>query len=207
MTHWLTPPPRLAAVRAQSLGIRRFLASSRSALSTRNVELAGAERDRFTISRARAQAPLAALAGLGGVVSTALDVAVLTALVESGCAVGPAAWIGTLAGAALAFGWNRRYVFGDRSALRWQQVACFALVALVGAVALALSMHVAVTLCGLPYLVAKAVCAVLVFAVWNLPAQRRFVFPSARPQTFAAAAVSSSRFPRSLDAGASSTSF
>lgn len=141
------------------------------------------------LSGARLQA---AIAGLGGVVSTGLDFAVLATLVESGCAVGPAAWLGTCAGAALGFGWNRRFVFADRSPLRWQQVACFAFVALVGAVAMAVSMHVAVAFCGLPYLIAKALCAVLVFAVWNLPAQRRLVFPS---------------FSRSLDAGASSPSF
>jgi putative flippase GtrA len=144
------------------------------------------------LAEVRAQAPLAALAGLGGVLSTGLDVAVLTTLVEGGCAVGPAAWLGTCVGAALGFGWNRRVVFGDRSPLRWQQVACFAFVALVGSVAMALSMHVAVALFGLPYLLAKGLCAVLVFVVWNLPAQRRFVFPA---------------FPRSLGAGASSTSF
>lgn len=143
----------------------------------------------------RAQAPMAALAGLGGLVSTALDVAVLTVLVESGCAIGPAAWIGTLAGAALAFGWNRRFVFADRSALRWQQVACFAAVALVGAIALAVSMHVAVHVCGLPYLIAKALCAVLVFAVWNLPAQRRFVFPTAKAPAFSPALSSLPSLP------------
>lgn len=187
MTSWLPPTPQLAEVRAQ----------------------------------AAAAAPMAAMAALGGVVSTGLDVAVLTVLVESGCAVGPAAWVGTLAGAALAFGWNRRFVFGDRSALRWQQVASFAFVALVGAVALAVSMHLAVSLCGLPYLAAKGLCSVLVFAAWNLPAQRRFVFSPSKPparsslqpalqrslQPSGRSPALPSQFPRSLDAGASSTSF
>lgn len=121
----------------------------------------------------------AALAGAGGVASTGLDVAVLTALVETGCPVGPAALCGALAGAVLAFSFNRRFVYGDRSKLRWQQVACFAAVALIGAMAMAMAMHLTADILGAPYLLAKAGCAVLVFALWSMPAQRRFVFPSA----------------------------
>lgn len=122
---------------------------------------------------------IAALAGAGGVASTGLDVAVLTALVESGCPVGPAALCGALAGAVFAFSFNRRFVYADRSRLRWQQVVCFAAVALIGALAMALAMHLTVDVAGVPYLLAKAGCAVLVFALWSLPAQRRFVFSPA----------------------------
>lgn len=120
---------------------------------------------------------IAALSGAGGVASTGLDVAVLTALVESGCPVAPSALCGAIAGAVLAFSFNRRFVYGDRSKLRWQQVVCFAAVALIGALVMALAMHLSVDVLGVPYLLAKAACAVLVFALWSLPAQRRFVFP------------------------------
>lgn len=122
---------------------------------------------------------IAALAGAGGVASTGLDVAALTALVESGCPVGPAALCGALAGAVFAFSFNRRFVYADRRKLRWQQVVCFAAVALIGALAMALAMHLTVDVAGVPYLLAKAGCAVLVFALWSLPAQRRFVFSHA----------------------------
>jgi putative flippase GtrA len=119
----------------------------------------------------------AALSGVGGVASTALDVAVLTALIEAGCSVAPAALCGAATGAVLAFWFNRRFVFEDRTPLRWQQAACFAAVALVSAVAMAIAMHLTVNVLGIPYLLAKALCAVAVFALWSLPAQRRFVFP------------------------------
>ena len=121
----------------------------------------------------------AALSGVGGVTSTALDVGVLTALIEAGCAVAPAALCGAGVGAVLAFWFNRRFVFEDRTPLRWQQAASFAAVALVGAVAMAIAMHLTADVLGIPYLLAKALCAVAVFALWSLPAQRRFVFPHA----------------------------
>lgn len=134
----------------------------------------------------------AALSAVGGVTSTALDVGVLTALVEAGCAVGPAALCGASAGAVFAFVFNRRFVFEDRTSLRWQQAVCFAAVALVGAVAMAIAMHLTVDVLGVPYLIAKAVCAVALFAMWSLPAQRRFVFPHASAAPSLRAALSRS---------------
>ncbi len=121
----------------------------------------------------------AALASLGGVLSTALDAAVLMVLVETGCSVGPAALMAACAGAVLGFCFNRRVVFADRSPVRWQQAASAAAVALVGAFALAIAMFVTSDLLGVPYLLAKAVCAVVVFAIWSFPAQRYLVFPAA----------------------------
>jgi putative flippase GtrA len=121
----------------------------------------------------------AVLSGAGGVTSTALDVGVLAALVEAGCPVAPAALCGASAGALLAFWFNRRFVFEDRTPLRWQQAVCFTAVALIGAVVMAVAMHLTASVLGIPYLLAKALCAVTVFALWSLPAQRRFVFPPA----------------------------
>ena len=43
-------------------------------------------------------------------------------------------------------------------------------------------MQVVAVWVGVPYLLAKVVCAAAVFAVWSFPAQRRLVFTD-RPQT------------------------
>jgi putative flippase GtrA len=118
----------------------------------------------------------AAVAGLGGVVATLVDVATLSALVESGCAIAPAALAGASAGAVAAFWFNRHVAFRDHSPLGCRQVARAGVVALVTALAMAAAMQLTAVVLGIPYLVAKALCAVLVFTLWSLPAQRRFVF-------------------------------
>jgi putative flippase GtrA len=129
-----------------------------------------------------------AFAGLGGLVATLVDVATLTALVESGCAIAPAALAGACAGAVSSFWFNRWFAFRDRSPLQWRKIASFAAVALVSALTMAVAMQLTAVVLGIPYLVAKAICAVLVFALWSLPAQRRFVFVN---QLDAAASTSS----------------
>lgn len=121
----------------------------------------------------------AVLASCGGLLATVLDAGLLLLLVEAGCPVGPAALLAASAGAVFGFGFNRRVAFSDRSPLRWQQAASATLVAVVGAIAMAVSMHIAVELGGLPTLLAKALCALLVFLLWSLPAQRYLVFPTA----------------------------
>lgn len=118
----------------------------------------------------------ALLAGLSGLAATALDVAVLASLMERGCPVALAAWLGAAAGAAASFLLSRRLAFRDTSPLGWPQIARFATVAASSAAVMALAMHVTSTIFGVPYLLAKAGCAVAVFALWTLPAQRRFVF-------------------------------
>ena len=45
--------------------------------------------------------------------------------------------------------------------------------------ALAIAMYLTADVLGVPYLLAKAVCAVAVFAIWSFPAQRYLVFPAA----------------------------
>ena len=116
------------------------------------------------------------MAGLGGLVATTLDVVVLASLVERGCPVAAAAWLGAASGAVASFLVSRNLAFADRSPLSWAQVARFAGVALASAAVMALAMHVVAVVFGVPYLLAKALCGVTVFALWTLPAQRRFVF-------------------------------
>lgn len=131
-----------------------------------------------------------AIAGLGGLAATLVDIATLTILVESGVAIAAASLLGACAGAAVSFTFNRRIAFRDRSSLRWQQLAIFAAVALTSGVAMAVAMEISAVVLGVPYLLAKLICSVLVFCLWSLPAQRRFVFP--RP--FDATVPSSSSF-------------
>jgi putative flippase GtrA len=154
-----------------------------SSLSLPAVHVPRAARPAPARSTAAASAPgrasQAVLLGLGGVGATAVDVAVLSALVQTGCAVAVAAWLGACVGAVFSYGYNRRVAFRDRSAVRAAQIARFAAVALTSAMAMAAAMHVATALLGAPYLLAKAACSVLVFALWTLPAQRRLVFPAA----------------------------
>jgi putative flippase GtrA len=115
-------------------------------------------------------------AGLGGLAGTALDVAVLVTLVESGAPISVAAFAGAAAGAAVCFTLNKRLAFGDRTPLSARQLGTFAAVAAVSATLMAIAMHLATHEARLPYLLAKALCAATVFAVWSYPAQRRLVF-------------------------------
>jgi putative flippase GtrA len=122
-------------------------------------------------------------AGLGGIVGTVFDVAVLVALVESGAPVALAAFLGAAAGAVVCFTVNKRWAFRDPSPLALRQVAAFTAVAAVTATLMAIAMHVATHELHLPYLVSKAMCAAVVFATWSYPAQRRLVFRGiARPR-------------------------
>ncbi len=110
---------------------------------------------------------------LGGGLGTAVDLAVLTSLVESGAPVAASAFAGALAGAGVCFALNKYVAFRDRSPLRLRQVGAFALVAIASALIMALSMQLVAVVLGVPYLLAKLVCAAVVFAVWSYPAQKR----------------------------------
>lgn len=124
---------------------------------------------------ARRARPIAA-ASLGGILSTAIDVAVLAALYGSGVAVSLAAFLGAAAGAVVGFVCNKYLAFRDRRPPDLRQVVSFALVALGAAAFMAVAMHVACVRGHVPYLTAKLVCAALVFVCWSYPAQRRLVF-------------------------------
>ena len=119
-------------------------------------------------------APLAA--GLGGVLGTAVDVVVLAALVERGAAIAPSAFAGSVAGAGVSFVISKYVAFGDRSPVRLRQVAAFGLVGATTALLTAIAMQLAAVVMGVPYLLAKALCAAGLFVLWSYPAQRRLVF-------------------------------
>ena len=121
-----------------------------------------------------------AAAGLGGVVGTALDVGVLVLLVEHGAPVAVAAFFAAAAGAVLNFVVNKYVAFRDRTRVTPQQLVRFGLVAVATALWMALAMQLVAVELGVPYLLAKLICAVVVFAVWTYPAQRRLVFRVAR---------------------------
>ncbi|HUQ07697.1 MAG TPA: GtrA family protein [Kofleriaceae bacterium] len=118
-------------------------------------------------------------ASVGGLTSTTVDIIVLTILVESGMGVALAAFLGAAAGAAICFLLNKYIAFRDHRPIDLRQVVMFAGVAFGTASFMALSMHLACVHGHLPYLAAKVVCGLVVFACWSYPIQRRFVFVTA----------------------------
>jgi putative flippase GtrA len=115
-------------------------------------------------------------AGAGGAVGSMLDVAVLVLLVEHHAPIAAAAFCGAAAGAVANFTLNKYFAFRDRSPITGRQLARFGLVAVATALLMAAAMQLVAVWLGVPYLIAKLVCAALVFAVWTYPAQRRLVF-------------------------------
>jgi putative flippase GtrA len=113
---------------------------------------------------------------MGGAVATAVDVSVLVLMVRHGSPIAGAAFCGAAAGAVMNFVWNKYIAFRDRSPISGRQLARFGLVAVATAALMAFAMHVAAVELGVPYLLAKLLCAVCVFAAWTYPAQRRLVF-------------------------------
>lgn len=113
---------------------------------------------------------------LGGAVGTAVDVSVLVLMVQHGVAIAASAFAGAVAGAAMNFALNKYVAFRDRSPITGLQLARFGIVAVATATLMALAMQLVAVKLGVPYLVAKLVCAAVVFAAWTYPAQRRLVF-------------------------------
>ena len=122
-----------------------------------------------------------AAAGLGGIGATVTDVTLLVLMVKSGTPVALAAFICAACGAAVGFTMNKYIAFRDRSPVSLEQCARFAVVAVVTALFMALSMHVFAVKLGVNVLAAKLICSALVFLAWTYPAQRRLVFRR-RPQ-------------------------
>jgi putative flippase GtrA len=121
------------------------------------------------------------LAGAGGIVGTAVDVLVLAALLRLGVSVALAAGVGALSGAVICFAANKYVAFRDHTSLSAKQCGAFGLVAVGTALLMAIAMHATVVGLGLPVLVAKALCAIVMFFAWSLPAQKRFVFETRDP--------------------------
>lgn len=115
-----------------------------------------------------------------GVIATSVDVAALIALVELlGSHVTLAAFFAATFGAITNFLINKYWAFRDPAPLELRQVTVYAFVSLVTAAFVAATVHVLAVLMHLPYLLAKAIAAALVFVVWTYPAQSRLVFPPA----------------------------
>ena len=108
-------------------------------------------------------------------------IGVLVLLVENHAPVAAAAFCGAAAGAVLNFALNKYLAFRDRTPIHRRQLARFALVAVATALLMASAMQLVAVKLGVPYLLAKLVCAAVVFAVWTYPAQRRLVFRRAVP--------------------------
>jgi putative flippase GtrA len=119
--------------------------------------------------------------GFGGVVATAVDVSVLIQMVEHGAPIAGAAFCGAAIGAAVNFTVNKYVAFHDRSPISARQLGRYAVVALATAVLMALAMHLVAVVLGVQYVLAKLICAIVVFAAWTYPAQRRLVFRRAAP--------------------------
>ena len=114
--------------------------------------------------------------GVGSVAAGVLDMAVLIALVETGTPVGIAAFIAAVCGGILHFAWGKYLTFRDRTPLAIGQMARFTAVALATALLLAVTVHLSAVELHIPYVLAKVLCSVVVFAGWTYPAQRYFVF-------------------------------
>lgn len=120
--------------------------------------------------------------GASGALATAVDVALLVVLVELvGVYVTVAAFLAATAGGVANFLVNKFWAFRDRSRIDLRQVSSYAFVSVTTACFVALSVHVFAVLMGMPYLIAKAVAAFLVFLLWSYPAQAKLVFPEAPP--------------------------
>ena len=115
-------------------------------------------------------------AGIAGIAGTGIDVAVLVLLVARHVSIPLATFLAALAGAGMSFVISKYVAFRDRSSLCFRQVARFGAVAMATALIMALAMQLVAVVMGVPYLLAKGICAAVVFAIWSYPAQRLFVF-------------------------------
>lgn len=126
-------------------------------------------------------------AGFGGIAATLVDVAVLILLVEViGLSIPVSAFLASSAGAAMNFVLNKYIAFRDRSPITIRQLARFGAVAVATALLMALAMKLVAVELGVPYIVAKLLCAVTIFMVWTYPAQRKLVFSAREERVIAA---------------------
>ena len=119
----------------------------------------------------------AVTAGINGGISTAVDVGSLVLLHgHLHVPVALAAFVASTAGGVANFVLNKYVAFQDHSPVTANQLGRFGGVALVTACLLALTMQIVAVWCGVEYVVAKCICAAIVFLIWTYPAQRRLVF-------------------------------
>ncbi|MBA3817998.1 MAG: GtrA family protein [Deltaproteobacteria bacterium] len=121
-------------------------------------------------------------AGLGGAVGSVFDFAALVLLVEhSSASIPVSAFLAAGAGAVVCFLMNKYIAFRDRSPVRLEQLVRFGMVAVATAFLTAFGMKLVAVDLGVPYPLAKAICAAAVFVTWTYPAQSRLVFRRAVP--------------------------
>jgi putative flippase GtrA len=138
---------------------------------------------RATASEARGTGLWATLGRhqLGAVAATAVDFAVMIALVER---FGVSPVVGTAAGATLGaftnFALGRIWVFPRHSGHWAAQAARYALVSAASAGLNTLGEHLVYDVARLQYVVARVLVSIAVSLLWNFPMQRRFVFREGR---------------------------
>ena len=116
-----------------------------------------------------------------GVAGTVVDFTAMACFVEiMRLGYGIAAASASLVGAVLCFALNRYWAFGDVSPLRADQLARFALIVLGTMLMVATTVHVLAGTLHVAYLAAKAIAAVVVFAIWTYPMQARVFAPNAK---------------------------
>jgi CDP-diacylglycerol--glycerol-3-phosphate 3-phosphatidyltransferase len=121
--------------------------------------------------------PLLARHQLGSLAATVVDFTTMTLLVELGAA-NPvqATFAGATVGAMTNFLLGRRWIFRASHQAPGPQAIRYAIVSATSAGLNALGEHIAHDDLGVQYVVARAIVAVTVSHVWNLPMQRFFVF-------------------------------
>jgi putative flippase GtrA len=120
-----------------------------------------------------------AASGIAGLGATSVDVGALALQVHHGVHVALAAFVSATIGAVAGFVLNKYVAFRDRAPVTLVQLVRFAVVALGTALLVAGGMELIAVQLRVPYLAAKALCSLAVFAAWTYPAQRRLVFAAA----------------------------
>lgn len=115
-------------------------------------------------------------AGIAGIVGTGIDVGALVLMVKSGVSIPVATFAAALVGAATIFVLNKYVAFRDHSPINVRQLARFGFVAVSAAMLMAVAMKIVAVKLAVPVVMAKLLCAAIVFATWTYPAQRRLVF-------------------------------
>ena len=116
-------------------------------------------------------------AGLGGAVGSVFDVVTLLLLVKLTPASIPlSAFLAAGVGAVVCFVMNKFIAFRDGTPVTVELVVRFGLVAVATGLLTAGAMKIVAVDLHVPVVIAKAICAALVFVAWTFPAQRRFVF-------------------------------
>lgn len=116
-------------------------------------------------------------AGLGGAVGSVFDFVTLFLLVKlTPTSIPLAAFLAAGVGAVVCFMMNKYIAFRDGTPVSIEQIVRFGLVAVATGILTAGMMKIVAVDLHVHVILAKALCAALVFVAWTFPAQRRFVF-------------------------------